>query len=742
MSNNGKRTKFLRELKNLVTPNLLPRSAKRNLDGKPRFDDAKHIGTACNLNAKFDNQLDNYGARDDGDRIVVDNNIDDRAGNTVEKENIAENDCNEYGYNCDKEDADHQEPGSRHIILYLPHLLNFICNNFVCRRCQRRVSSDDLKHLLVGVAGAVNWTCAGCSHVDQISPLKKATSNGEDLSINYSTNKMQYQRMSNFARYNSPASDYSLNWRFNLLLQQIGGGILEANSICSMLDLRPSVYQSFRDLEQKIGMVQVNYGKFIIHNNLLQEMSASPLVDVTAFFTSTEPSNKPRLRHSLSIQLDTGWSNRGSGRSYNSDSGHSVMFGNKTKKIVSCYPMSKRCAKCEQNIPHSKECCSKNYDGSSKGMEAYAGSFHTRNIWSQYGAFIGECVMDDDSSTRSVMRHNHRRRVELGLIKSMPLTAGGNATVDHGKLPDDHPPIRELCDHNHRCRGYCKELFKLGRGKQQISKLTVSDAERIKANFGYWLRQNLPKPFDEFKRTSICIIDHHFNCHDSCDRQWCKFLQCKTEEERKELSKTYRDKSIHTKMYQQVRDNHDTFMTEEALRQLHHPYHTNNCEGFMWNVASLCPKTKHYCRTINYEARCFLAVGTNSLGYEQYYDRLFQLLDLESGYIITDSLDRKDRAVKRKREYRTQPEVRKRIAKKRIEKIIKSRAEVAKSNARGHCYESGISGPSGELGKETSTNDTTTTKKLSSKQRLCPLCGLKGHTTARSKKCLKHIPVT
>ena len=85
MSNNGKRTKFLRELKNLVTPNLLPRSAKRNLDGKPRFDDAKHIGTACNLNAKFDNQLDNYGARDDGDRIVVDNNIDDRAGNTVEK---------------------------------------------------------------------------------------------------------------------------------------------------------------------------------------------------------------------------------------------------------------------------------------------------------------------------------------------------------------------------------------------------------------------------------------------------------------------------------------------------------------------------------------------------------------------------------------------------------------------------------------------------------------------------------
>ena len=704
MTENGKRSTFCRELKGLnwVTPNImsLPTSNRRKSYRDSDFEDS---GTVCNLNSQFDSQTD-------------DKENEEITANTEEEE----------------------DPSCRHIIVYLPHLYRFICHNFLCRRCHKRVSREDLSHLLVGVAGAVNWICGSCKTEDQISPLKTATKNSEDLANNYSSDKMHYQRKQNFAKSNSAVSNYSLNWRFNLLLQQIGGGILEANSICSMLDLRPSVHQSFRDIEQKIGMVQIDYGKKIIHANMLEEMEASPNVDVSKFLEADATADAQKQRRSLSIQLDTGWSNRGSGRSYNSDSGHSVMFGNKTKKVVSCFPMSKRCAKCEKNIPHEQDFCSKNYDGSSKGMEAYAGEYHTTNIWNNYNAFIGECVMDDDSSTRAIMRHSHRRRLELGTMLSLPLTAKGNVSKDNGKLPYAHPPIKELCDHNHRCRGYCKLLFKLGRGKLKDSLLTVSDAERIKANFGYWLRQNLQKPFEEFQRTAICIIDHHFNCHDHCDKKWCKYLQCETDEERVELCKTYRDKSKNSKMYRQVRDNHDTFMTEEALRQLYHPFHTNHCEGFMWNVATLCPKSKHYCRTINYGARCFVAVGTNSLGYEQYYNKLFDLLDLESGFIITDSLDRKDRGVKRKRDYRRQPAVQKQMAAKRIQKLIKGRLEVIKSNSKGHVYESNISGPSGELGKQDVTSGAK--QKTDASKRICPYCGIKGHVTTRSKYCLKHVP--
>ena len=83
-----------------------------------------------------------------------------------------------------------------------------------------------------------------------------------------------------------------------------------------------------------------------------------------------------QMRYCLSVQLDCGWNNRGSGRSYNSDSGQSVMFGNRTKKIISCEAMSKRCSRCEKGVPHDPLLCSKNYNGSSKDMEAHASLNH------------------------------------------------------------------------------------------------------------------------------------------------------------------------------------------------------------------------------------------------------------------------------------------------------------------------------------------------------------------------------
>ena len=147
----------------------------------------------------------------------------------------------------------------------------------------------------------------------------------------------------------------------------------------------------------------------------------------------------------------------------------------------------------------------------------------------------------------------------------------------------------------------------------------------------------------------------------------------------------------------------------------------------MWSVASVCPKSKHLCRTINYKARCYLAIGVNSVGYTNYYDRLFQKLHIGKCNVVRTSLLRRDKKVSNKRVYRERPEIKRRMAEKRIAKIKKARAEVVKSKKKGHTYESNMAVP------EASVASTPTTRV----RPVCPHCSLVGHKTKRSKSC-KH----
>ena len=625
-------------------------------------------------------------------------------------------------------------------LLYIPKLWHFMCKNFSCARCRRRLKKADFDHFLVGIAGGIEWRCFHCDANDQCQPLlvPSLETTEEELKNESDYNKNR-RRMSEY----SSAADCDLNWRFNIMLQRIGGGFSTGTSILSMLSIRPTMYSSFSNLEEAVNLKEIEIGQEVMHSNMLQELKLSLKVDVSKY---DENDNGPTFRHMLSVQCDTGWSNRGSGKNYNSDSGHSVMIGNKTKKVISLHCMSKRCEKCARNIPHDPSICSMNYDGSSKGMEAHAAAQHVQFIWENYNAFIYECVMDDDSSSRAVMRHNQERRLELGLISSLAKTKSGNNSKDNGKLPKCHPPILELCDHNHRTRGYAKKPFFLARSNKEVSLVTSHDAERLKQNHGYWLRQNLYKDFDEFFRTSDCVIEHLFNCHTNCG-DWCAYLRA-NEKDRQFVETKYRDKILDESIYRELRKNHDTFMTEKALRMLHHSYDTNLCESFMHNVSCFCPKTKHLCNTINYKARCFLTVGIDSLGYDNYYEKLFGSLGLDIGEILKLSLSRRDIAKTNKRLYRKRPEIRARDSQKRIQKVLKGKEQTRKSNIQGNRYGSGIGGPGGELehlfepylSKKSKKKSTGNGKNQNPKatNKICPYCGRKGHVTKRSKKCLHY----
>ena len=79
----------------------------------------------------------------------------------------------------------------------------------------------------------------------------------------------------------------------------------------------------------------------------------------------------------VAVSFDGGWSTRGSGRQYNSDTGHGVLIGSETGKCVAFAVKSRMCRKCEaaeqENRTVAAHECQRNWTGSSKAMEPAMG---------------------------------------------------------------------------------------------------------------------------------------------------------------------------------------------------------------------------------------------------------------------------------------------------------------------------------------------------------------------------------
>ena len=110
-----------------------------------------------------------------------------------------------------------------------------------------------------------------------------------------------------------------------------------------------------------------------------------------------------------------GWSKRLSGNSYDSHSGHSYAIGLYGRKIIDSCTYCKVCNVCKQarikNLTPKKHYCAKNWEGTSKSMEASA----ILKICAQAplkGYHVGVIISDDDTTMRAHLKHkkrNHKR---------------------------------------------------------------------------------------------------------------------------------------------------------------------------------------------------------------------------------------------------------------------------------------------------------------------------------------------
>jgi hypothetical protein len=134
---------------------------------------------------------------------------------------------------------------------------------------------------------------------------------------------------------------------------------------------------------------------------------------------------------------------------------------------------SKGCSKCEGKTDHLPEMCSKNYEGSSKGMEAMGALRNVLNIFDSLDVNVREYDMDNVALTKTTLKHAHKTFLDASLFNMVvdwPRNKDGRKKEDRGQLPALHPILAFIADHNHQVHTYAKAYFLLVNMSQKKSK--------------------------------------------------------------------------------------------------------------------------------------------------------------------------------------------------------------------------------------------------------------------------------
>jgi hypothetical protein len=207
-------------------------------------------------------------------------------------------------------------------------------------------------------------------------------------------------------------------------------------------------------------------------------------------------------------------------------------------------------------------------------------------------------------------------------------TKSGVRKANKGKLPLSHPQWQKLADHNHRMHCLAGMAYKLVRLPMSKSLVTTADTEQLKRNECYIVHEYKSYDFETFKQMVWTVFYHHFGCHGTCG-VWCPWLRHKYNPE--ELKKLfYCDKIKDVALYDQILEIWKMYCSDEALLcDIHRKWHMNKCESMNKCISKFVLKTiMHLYMSIVGQVHIYLAVALDSVGYEEYYRTLFDMLGL------------------------------------------------------------------------------------------------------------------
>jgi hypothetical protein len=171
---------------------------------------------------------------------------------------------------------------------------------------------------------------------------------------------------------------------------------------------------------------------------------------------------------------------------------------------------------------------------------------------------------------------------------------------------------------------------------------------------------------------------------------------------------------------------------------------TQSIESFNNTVSWFAPKNKVYCASGSLTNRISLAIRINTLGFPEFFKRLFKLLGIQMTANVLHFLEVKEKTrTKRLDKIKTKEHKKLRMANKfeqlRQDEIIAKRER----SKRDGTYKSGLNMDEGGVDGYTEEDllqqhARKRNRAANNKNATCQHCGKKGHTTTRSSKCCLH----
>ena len=451
----------------------------------------------------------------------------------------------------------------------------------------------------------------------------------------------------------------------------------------------------------------------------------------------------------LVVSADMGWQKRSSGHRYDSPSGHMFFIGAQTNKIIDYEVMCVSCAKCQSAKKRNKVAkqhhCSHNFNGHAKAMEA---SVAQNLIVKRFEESRGKCristvVADDDSSMRKKCSHQ-------------------------GGLPlNVHEPLF-LADPSHRCKLISRPVFKLATAAKSVSKITKTDALRIKVYVCCFFNVNRKKnkSLEWMVEHVWCVLYHLFDDHHLCTPDFCWKKRLEVEEEtdadenqqsaqtseatssesgtssgrdnnsqqRLTLSKMhalrkkrgyYRCMKEESEVFCQLRKALSSHFSTESIKEMMHGSNTQTNEGLNNAIAYVAPKNRNYSKSRELMIRVSLVAGCHNLGKFGFIKRVIDRMHFQNEpSAFLNLLRDEDKAKVKKQKNQSMIGHKRRRAHTRVVKALESRKKDIQAVANGTTY-----------------GDQKVRARLPSK---CPYsrfgCDTPGHkhTTLRSMECKYH----
>jgi hypothetical protein len=403
-----------------------------------------------------------------------------------------------------------------------------------------------------------------------------------------------------------------------------------------------------------------------------------------------------------------GWQVRSSGGKYGSSTGHALLIGARSKKVLDSIVFNKKCGLCTKHErKHGtltnvrRHVCVKNYEGSSKAMEAAALVKMLSRIAEEKGVSICTVISDDDSNARAKARH----------------------VSNGGLLPLTVEEPRFLADPSHRKRVFARAIYNLSNLSAKISTVNKGLAAHLKYCYGACVKRYRHLSSEELSKKVYNILEHICDNHGGCHESWCYNKRATAENKTYLAPRDHRiNKTKETPAYEQLKKIFDQYANISQMAYCNHPFDTQTNEALNQAIANVAPKSVCYSSTVSLNARIALVIGIHNMGHLPFFTTYMRAVGVDMGRILTDFLRKKQDRKEQKRNYQkrvTSKVKRSRQQQKQREQVFQERTDKS--------YGTGIGLTAGMPKKRKAEDDIGTVKECK--------CGSSSHKRTTHRDC-------